>query len=136
MPRCQAIHRSRPAASPTRRFCVVFPFAPAPTLFGDSGACWQRPATHHRRRHRPARPSTDPATPTRLAALGGRAACLLNGFSLSVDTFPPRHPFQVIWRWFSLTFFLSLTHRSPFFPLLGVPCRLRSLAVQRCGSGF
>ena len=40
------------------------------------------------------------------------------------------------WR-FSLTFFLSLTDGPPFFPFfLGVPCRLRSLAVQRCGSGF
>ena len=30
-----------------------------------------------------------------------------------------------------------VTDRPPFFPfLLGVPCRLRNLAVQRCGSGL
>ena len=55
----------------------------------------------------------------------------------SVDTFSPRPPFQGTWRWFSLTFFLPLTDRPPFFPFfLGVPWRLRSLAAQRCGSGF
>ena len=33
--------------------------------------------------------------------------------------------------------FLSDTDRPPFFPFsLGVSCRLRSLAVQRFGSGF
>ena len=55
------------------------------------------------------------------------------GFRFSIDTFSPRPPpFQVIWRWFSQTLFI----RPPFFPfLLGVPCRLRNLAVQRCGSG-
>ena len=51
---------------------VVFPFSPAPLLLGDPGACWQRPAIHHRRRHRPARPPTDLKRPA------GRAACLLN----------------------------------------------------------
>ena len=48
---------------------------------------------------------------------------------------PP--PLQVIWRLFSLTFFLSLTDRPHFFSLfLGVSCRLRSLTVHRCGSGL
>ena len=36
----------------------------------------------------------------------------------------------------SLTFILSLVDRPPFLPFfLGVPCRLRSLAVQRCENG-
>ena len=49
----------------------------------------------------------------------------------------PAPPFQVIWRWFSLTFVLSLTDRRSFCPLfLDVSCRLGTLAVQRCGSGF
>ena len=50
--------------------------------------------------------------------------------------FAPPPPFQVIWRWFSLTFFLSRTDGPPFFPfVLGVPYRLRGLAVQSCGGG-
>ena len=58
-------------------------------------------------------------------------------FRFSVDSFLPRPPFQVVWQWFSLTFFLSLADRPPFPPFfLGVPCRLRSLATQRCGSMF
>ena len=60
------------------------------------------------------------------------------GFCFPVGTFSPRPPpVQVIWRWFSLTFILSLTGSPLFFPcFLVVPCRLRGLAVQRCGSGF
>ena len=37
-------------------------------------------------------------------------------FRFSVDTFSPRPPSQVIWRWFSSTLFLSLTDKPPFFP--------------------
>ena len=37
----------------------------------------------------------------------------------------------------SIDVLLSVSDKPPFFPfLLGVPFRLRSLAVQRCGSGF
>ena len=46
---------------------------------------------------------------------------------------PP--PSLVMWRWFSLTFSLSLTGRPPLLLIfLGFSCRLRSLTVQRCGS--
>ena len=58
-----ACHAALPAAIPTTRLFVVFSFAPAPPLLGDSGSCVQRPATHHQRRYRPARPSTDSVTP-------------------------------------------------------------------------
>ena len=30
----------------------------------------------------------------------------------------PPPPFQVMWRWFSLTFFLSVVDRPPLFPFL------------------
>ena len=46
-----------------------------------------------------------------------RQGCGCFGFRFSDDTFLLRPPFQVIRRWFSLTFFLSLTDRPPFFPL-------------------
>ena len=47
---------------------------------------------------------------------------------------PPR--LLVVWQWISFAyFFMSFTGRS-FFSFLGIPCRLRSLAVQRCGSGL
>ena len=49
----------------------------------------------------------------------------------------PPPPLQVTWRWFFLTFFLTLMDRPRFFPFfLGVFGRLRSLAFQRCGSEF
>ena len=72
----------------------------------------------------------------------------------------PRPPSLRWWRYFGFSFFhrhvfapppsfpgdmamvfidvfFSVMDRPPCFPfLLGVPCRLRSLAVQRCGSGF
>ena len=58
-------------------------------------------------------------------------------FSFPVDTISPRPPFQVIWRWFSWTLYLSLACRPLFFPfLLGVLFQLRILAVQSVGVGF
>ena len=45
--------------------------ASAPRLLGDPRAYWRSPATHNRRRHRPARPPTDPETRSRLAASEG-----------------------------------------------------------------
>ena len=61
---------------------------------------------------------------------------LLWVFVFPPTRFRPAPPFQVIWRWFSLTFFLSRTDGPPFFPfVLGVPYRLRGLAVQSCGGG-
>ena len=35
-------------------------------------------------------------------------------FRFSVDTFSPRPPFQLIWRWFSLTILLFLTDKASF----------------------
>ena len=60
---------------------------------------------------------------------------------LRFSAFPSTHslpaPLSSHTRWFSLTFLLSLTDRPPFFPFfLGIPYRLRSLAVQRCWGGF
>ena len=87
---------------------VVFPFAPAPLLLGDSGARWKTLATHHRRQHRPAHPSTDSVTPARLATPGGTRSLFverrayshldtsahapLSHAGLPFDSFlPPRH---------------------------------------------
>ena len=59
------------------------------------------------------------------------------GFSLfRRHVFATASPFQVIWRVVFFDVFSAVRDRPPFFPfLLGVPCRLRSLAIQRCGSG-
>ena len=70
MPRPHLLHRFWPATIPARRLFVVCPFPPASLGLEDSKACWQRPATQHRRRHRPPRPSTDSTPPARVAALG------------------------------------------------------------------
>ena len=43
-------------------------------------------------------------------------SCYGIALRFSVETFSPRPPFQVIWRWFSLTWFLSVDDRPPFFP--------------------
>ena len=52
-------------------------------------------------------------------------------------TYLPKSATSIVARLFSLTCFLSLTDRPPLCPfLLGVPCRLRSLAFQGYGSGF
>ena len=47
-------------------------------------------------------------------------------------------PLRLIWRLLSLAFFCSCPFRLglPFFLFLGVPCRLRYVTVQRCGSGL
>ena len=75
---------------------------------GDPGAYWQTPAAPHQRRHRPARPPTDPATSSRFAAPGGTrglfvergayshlrtaAHAPLGHAGLPIDSFlPPRH---------------------------------------------
>ena len=75
---------------------------------GDLGAYWQTPAAPHQRRHRPARPPTDPATSSRFAAPGGTrglfvergayshlrtaAHAPLGHAGLPIDNFlPPRH---------------------------------------------
>ena len=62
------------------------------------------------------------------------------GFNLSLfrrHFLAPHPPLWVVWRWLSLAYYpCSLWEGSPFFHLLGVPCRCRSLTVQRCESGF
>ena len=58
--RRHTLHSPWPAGIFGRRLLVVFPFPPASSLFGGSGAGYQRPITHHRRGHHPTRPTAVP----------------------------------------------------------------------------
>ena len=64
-----------------------------------------------------------------------RPVCV--NISLSRRHFLALPTLRVAWRWLSLMIFsCPLRPRLPFFLFLDVPCRLRYLAAQRCGSGL
>ena len=73
-------------------FLSVFPFAPAPLLLGDPGACWQRPlhttddGTILLVRQPTPQPPPDQQRPV------GRAACLLNDEPTRIYVPLPLHP--------------------------------------------
>ena len=69
--RHHALHSPSPAGNFASRLLVVFPFPPAPSFFGGSGAGYQRPFTHYRRGHRSTRPAAAPPPCVRHATPGG-----------------------------------------------------------------
>ena len=60
MQRRHALHSPWPAGSVASRVFVVFPFPPAPSLFGGSGTGSRRSLAHHRRGHRSTRSNAAP----------------------------------------------------------------------------